>query len=234
MEVLPYFENLFSANGYIGISSLDSENNYKLVFANLSALSSYSMYTPFVSISYMYYQNGSGETDLVYNANSTNGNNLSVHASLRSAGSNDYFIFSVLNSASGTSYPASPSHSFKDIAGYYYVEMNAYTSTKYGMEVNGTGLVNVSFSFTPTEGQEMSLQNSNGYIYGTLHPQTMPTFTIGTGSVFQANATTTSTFTGGETGTYNTTYVYMLSELYCYGITHEDQNKNQTPVSQYR
>ena len=178
MKVLPYFENLFSANGYIGISSLDSENNYKLVFANLSALSSYSMYTPFVSISYMYYQNGSGENDLVYNANSTNNNNLSIHASLRPSGSNDYFILGVLNSASGPSYPASPSHSFKDIAGYYYVEMNAYTSTKYGMEVNGTGLVNVSFSFTPTEGQEMSLQNSNGYIYGTLHPQTMPTYTI--------------------------------------------------------
>jgi hypothetical protein len=36
----------------------------------------------------------------------------------------------------------------------------------------------------------------------------MPTYTIGTGSVFQANATTTSTFSGAPTGNYNATYVY--------------------------
>ena len=37
----------------------------------------------------------------------------------------------------------------------------------------------------------------------------MPTISsIGTGSVFQANATTTSTFSGAPTGNYNATYVY--------------------------
>ena len=37
----------------------------------------------------------------------------------------------------------------------------------------------------------------------------MPTFAIGTGSVFQANATTSSTFSGSPVGQYNATYSYM-------------------------
>ena len=41
-----------------------------------------------------------------------------------------------------------------------------------------------------------------------VHLSAMPTFTIGTGSVFQANATTTSTFSGLPTGNYNATYVF--------------------------
>ena len=44
-------------------------------------------------------------------------------------------------------------------------------------------------------------------------PDIFPTYSIEGGSVFQANATTTSTFTGGETGTYNTTYVYMTYNI---------------------
>ena len=45
-------------------------------------------------------------------------------------------------------------------------------------------------------------------VYGTTYLSSMPSFTIGTGSVYQANATTTSSFTGTPTGDYNTTYVF--------------------------
>ena len=50
------------------------------------------------------------------------------------------------------------------------------------------------------------------YIF-TVPKMTMPTFTIGTGSVFQANATTTSTFPGTPAGNYNSTYENMIYDI---------------------
>ena len=50
-------------------------------------------------------------------------------------------------------------------------------------------------------------------VYGSTYLTSMPTFKIGTGSVFQANATTTSTFPGTSTGNYNSTFENLIYSI---------------------
>ena len=101
-----------------------------------------------------------------------------------------------------------------------------YTNGTNGFYVYVNG--NLEYHYTSVSGDNGNLEvgstteyggNSGNQFFGAfgdikysttqnLTQPSMPTFTIGTESVYQANATTTSSFSGSPTGSYNSTYVY--------------------------
>ena len=60
---------------------------------------------------------------------------------------------------------------------------------------------------------DYEFQSIYQYEFAISYVASMPTFSIGTGSVFQANATTTSTFSGSPGQDYNSTYQYFTYDI---------------------
>ena len=209
MQVLPSFENLFGATGYLGeapqLSSTYAEyDNGRYVFPVYFNL--HNSTTSGFSVSYLTVDNG-----LNFTVNETsNGygftqvaftypsNNFSLVASGVKGNSNGVQLyFRNPNTGAGATYPYSTIYPtfFNKL---YYVDslgMSGLQVHTYIPYDTGTSPFYVYIPWLAITSTNVSL---------------MPTISsIGTGSVFQANATTSSTFSGSPVGQYNATYSYM-------------------------
>jgi hypothetical protein len=236
MQVLPYFENRFNATGHLGEYGLIG-NNFKMVFANITK-SNAQLQFPFVAFTNFEFsypleifryteQNYSMSLHMEYTSSSSGGSGgvaagqaitdgETVGGGSSSSGSGLEYCLVGYN---GATYNVGTSNDTGAIPYDYY---DAFLSMDNGNDafgsVNYTGMSDYSFSnyAIPTGGNlsvfgvyHATLEKVNySYIYVSLSPPVMPSFSIGSGEVLQANATTTSTFSGTPMGNYNSTYVY--------------------------
>jgi len=177
------------------------------------------------NISFYVWSNGLG--DFFFDANSA-GTGNAFRFDTRSGSGSDDSQFMPTNS--WTSWVSPPFNSYTPSPSTWYEGIIHFNS-------NGTVIGYWSYASQNAYGQNATsyytVAHDGNYIgfigdgYGSAYvtywnglkingTTSMPLATIssiGTGSVFQANATTTSTFTGTNTGTYNTTYVYMTYNI---------------------
>ena len=269
MQVLPSFENLFSANGYLGKANTTTDNGWKVFPVYFSPYSledglsetynepssTYSVATydgtptlnvtgllmsnttlqnsgKYAAVSDYYGTAAYGEFGLLYNTDTTSLGGYAVFTD-SNAGGTAYFAIQTMNNSFGGSAPYGSANSLARTT--YLVYNGTSASSIYGGvgttqsvaigqnliysatlplatgDLQSEGNVPIHLAFS-TFGALQTSYIMYSFVYDYIG--SMPTISsIGTGSVFQANATTTSTFTGGETGTYNTTYVYMTYNI---------------------
>ena len=232
LQVLPSFENLFSANGYIGYG-ITYFNAYKVFeyatdFNNLTGWTitntKYYLYNDTLS----YLSAGGGSFTIPYDLNI--GSELMFDAwfngTPEAVGGNLVGIGSPYNVWAGTGYGGN---------GFGITEQNASGNTfasltqpqgyaSYALKINAASAqatLNGNTATVSTRNPSypvqvgmfaqtgVSFNVSLRYLILVAPISSMPTFAIGTGSVFQANATTSSTFSGSPVGQYNATYSYM-------------------------
>ena len=253
MQVLPSFENLFSATGYLGeapeLSSIyNSSNNAMQVFGDgyFFTGTTLSNIVSTIGSPTVIQDNGL----LIYNNDS--GAYYGAYLDVNYNNSKYELLFNAYYNNGGSSNPG-PLNGFSD-GGSDYAGLFAYGGSYYLATYNGTNHFSsaISMSTTTYNNYIFSLYNASSqgtgaslYYNGNYYNQTgaysnfygnpsysnielltynnylfvhyvipilklpngMPTISsIGTGSVFQANATTTSTFSGTTTGSYNATY----------------------------
>jgi hypothetical protein len=266
LQVLPSFENVLSATGYVGKSNSTS-SNYYLVFQNMSISEQQSQGNTVIS-----WMNtpDNGQTDTLPDGTTGYREVLTTDASITRPQYSFYKIpfagsiqvsgwelipnsnaFYVVSPTETPSLPANNPGAYV-IAGtqgytgysfqlysnqtllnsqYYapstwqYFTFTYYQNNGSGIftEGNDPGSIVKSYSFSTSFTNESYIgigewggeTGGSGGASNYYHTKiaywgagSMPTYTIGTGSVFQANATTTSTFSGAPTGNYNATYVY--------------------------
>ena len=236
MQVLPYFENRFNATGHLGEYGLIG-NNFKMVFANITKTNA-KLQFPFVaftnfelsypleifgyteqnytmSLHMEYTSSSSGGTGVVAAGQIITNGETGGGGSSSSGSGLEYYLLGY----NGATYDQGTLNATGAIPYDYY---DAFLSMDNGNDafgsVNYTGMSDYSFSnyAIPTGGNlsvfgvdHATLEKVNySYIYASLSPPVMPSFSIGSGEVLQANATTTSTFSGTPIGNYNATYVY--------------------------
>jgi hypothetical protein len=239
LEVLPAFENLLSPTGHLGKYG-STDNNFKMVFVNVTNIQ-YSLSFPFVAFSDIqfgdHYQFNYSERNYSMNLDmeEEGGQTRIATASTTNAGTvtsggNPYSINYFLCGYNGKTYDEEPrkGSTTSAIPGNYYqtfISMqngkNAYAS------VNYTGQSDYSFTnyAIPSGGKLAVNDAAYKYIYTSLSPATMPSYSIGSGQIFEANATTTSTLSGTPGQMYNSTYQY-----YTYQITLEPNTSFATLI----
>ena len=228
LEVLPAFENLLSPTGHLGKYGL-TDNNFKMVFVNVTNIQ-YSLSFPFVAFSDIqfvdHYQFNYSERNYSMNLDmeEEGGQNRiaaadTITTDATSSSSNPYSIDYLLCGYNGKVENYETPYETPAIPGDYYQSFismqngnNAYAS------VNYTGQSDYSFTnYAIPSGGKLAVNGAAyKYIYTSLSPATMPSYSVGSGQIFQANATTTSTLSGTPGQMYNSTYQY-----YTYQITLE-------------
>ena len=207
MQVLPAFENLFSATGYLGeapqLSSVyNSSNNMLKVFPIAFA------FTDHISNFWNYNSTSNavngvdGKDGLNFFVNSATTENVYITRHVNDL-QNYYFGFTVSSYSNGSVLANwwNGTNTFQTGA----ITVNHIGNYVITNTINGATPIFDNDAVYPTY---MTIPDI--FFYSAL---TMPTFTIGTGSVFQANATTTSTFTGTSAGNYNSTYENMIYDI---------------------
>ena len=252
MQVLPQFENLFSANGYLGKSNTTTSNR-NMVFPS-NEMNNMILYSDFAgtSLSSDFYISGSVSytIDNMLNVTAVSGSNSGIYSNF--TGENDtlieekglldqsgsYVNFGYYNYSGsyqgGAFIQSSGNNTFlqADPAGINFGTVGSYDGyALYSLtKVNNTtvnyqiGSESGTATFTnpiQTYGQVSPVFTNSQTFSNTwsvkwflaLHLSAMPTFTIGSGSVFQADATTTSEFSGSPGQDYNSTYQYFTYDI---------------------
>jgi hypothetical protein len=221
MQVLPSFENLFSENGYIGFGTtyFNAKNVFPDAtdfssgvlpswITYVSSAGSYSISNGILSVSSNTYHQVTLYANISLSSNGTYFGGL-----VNFTAQQEYFAFTNTNESVGELfewwdqtnellyYTSNKTGDTPELQSIPSVEPNIFN--RYLLDFSttaGTGTVN-QYSYTapnttyylpmyPSISGVGSLEAK--YLFIAHAPQYMPTFTIGTGSVFQANATQTS------------------------------------------
>ena len=199
MQVLPEFENIFSASGHLGFNSTyfnapavfnGNAWNYQSNFSNWVYYGSVHESISGTQVNISFPADTNGDTWWLGYGNYVNGSVMREYVAFTNGSSLGAGFY-------GSGYSSGTVHN------------NSLFIMTQSLETSTSGEVIIGLhTGTVTSAAYMRVK----YLF-VVPPLAMPSFTIGTGSVFQANATTSSTFTGMTSGNYNATYTYQTYDI---------------------